>query len=194
MDCADFAVKIDRAVKFVVEAKAAGLTLRARHIGQAERYAAEGNIAWGLITNGIAWHLYHLTFDEGIEYETAFAVDLSVDELSKAAELIGLLHKKSIVKEELDEFWEKRNALSPASIAKTLFTEDMLRRVRREVRRREDVLIDHEDLGRALHDMFSVEVREKIDPFKIIKRRKRKPQSVIVPPLHLLARCRQSPN
>ena len=179
---ADFAVKLDGAVKFIVEAKAAGVTLRARHIGQAERYAAEGNIPWVLVTNGLTWHLYHLTFDEGIEYETVFSVDLSVDELPKAAEIISLLHKKSIAKDELDEFWKKRAALGPGSIAKALFTEDMLRRVRREIRRREGVLIDHEDLGRAIHDMFSVEVREKIGPFKIIRRRKRKPQSVTIAP------------
>jgi predicted type IV restriction endonuclease len=179
---ADFAVKLNGSVKFIVEAKAAGVTLRARHIGQAERYAAEGNIPWVLATNGLVWHLYHLTFDEGIEYETAFAVDLSVDELPKAAELIALLHKKSITKDEHEEFWEKRAALGPASIARSLFTEDMLRRVRREIRRHEGVLIDHEDLGRALHDMFSVEVREKVGPFKIIKRRKRKRQAVTISP------------
>lgn len=178
---ADFAIRLDSAVKFIVEAKAAGVTLRARHIGQAERYAAEGNIPWVLVTNGLGWHLYHLTFDEGIEYETVFAVDLAVDDLAKAAELISLLHKKSISKGELDLFWEKRAALGPASLAKALFTEEMLRRVRREIRRREGVLIDHEDLGRAIHDMFSIEVREKIGPFKIIKRRKRRPQPVTAP-------------
>jgi predicted type IV restriction endonuclease len=179
---ADFAVKVDNSVKFIVEAKAVGVVLRSRHIGQGERYAAEANIPWVLVTNGLAWHLYHLTFDEGIEYEIAFAVDLSVDEIAKAAEVISLLHKKSIAKNELDEFWEKRAALGPASIARSLFTEDTLRRIRREIRRHEGVLIDHEDLGRALHDMFSVEVREKIGPFKIIKRRKKKSRSVTISP------------
>jgi predicted type IV restriction endonuclease len=129
---ADFAVELDSSVKFIVEAKAAGVTLRARHIGQAERYAAEGNIQWVLVINGIQWHLYHLTFDEGIEYETVFAVDLAVDDLSKAAELLSLLHKKAVAKDELDEFWEKRAALGPASIVRYWFTEDLLRRVRRE--------------------------------------------------------------
>ena len=180
---ADFAVKLNGSVKFIVEAKAAGVVLRARHIGQAERYAAEGNIPWVLATNGLAWHLYHLTFDEGIEYETAFAVDLEIDDLAKAAEMISLLHKKSVVKGELGEFWEKRAALGPASIARSLFTEDMLRRMRREIRRREGALIDHEDLGRAIHDMFSIDVREKIGPFKIIKRRKKKLRPAIVAPV-----------
>lgn len=174
---ADFAVKIDGSVKFIVEAKAAGVMLRARHIGQAERYAAEGNIQWVLATNGVNWHLYHLT-SVGIEYETAFTIDLSVDETSKAAELLALLHGKSVAKGELDEFWEKRAALGPASVAKSLFTEALLRRIRREIRRREGVLIDHEDLGRALHDM---EVREKIGPFKIIKQRKKRSVTVAGP-------------
>jgi len=49
----DIAIKIDGAVRLLVEAKAAGTTLRDRHIEQAERYAAEGNIRWVLLTNGV---------------------------------------------------------------------------------------------------------------------------------------------
>lgn len=73
----DFAIKVDDAVRLLIEAKAAGITLRDRHIEQAERYAAEGNISWVLLTNGIQWILYHLTFDEGIEYERVFGVDVT---------------------------------------------------------------------------------------------------------------------
>jgi len=86
-----------------------------------------------------------------------------------------LLHKKSVRKEEHEEFWQRQAALEPASVARALFAEDLLGRMRREIRRREGVLIDQEDLGRAIHNMFSVEVREKIGPFKIFRKRKRKP-------------------
>lgn len=47
----DLAVKIDGTVKFLIEAKSAGTELRDRHIEQAERYAAENNIRWVLLTN-----------------------------------------------------------------------------------------------------------------------------------------------
>jgi hypothetical protein len=52
---------------FPIEAKSAATTLRDRHIDQAESYAAKDNIRWVLLTNGVVWSLYHLTFEEGIE-------------------------------------------------------------------------------------------------------------------------------
>ncbi|HUZ07020.1 MAG TPA: type I restriction enzyme HsdR N-terminal domain-containing protein, partial [Candidatus Paceibacterota bacterium] len=64
----DLTIKIESVIKFLVEAKSAATVLRDRHIEQGERYAAEGNIQWVLLTNGVMWNLYHLTFDEGIEY------------------------------------------------------------------------------------------------------------------------------
>lgn len=167
----DLAVKVDGVIRFLVEAKAAGVTLRDRHIEQAERYAAEGNIRWVLLTNGVAWNLYHLSFDEGIEYERAFAVDFATDPPDKAADLLGMLHRQAIRDGELDGFWQRRIAMSPESIAKALFTEEVLRFIRREIRRREGLLIDQEDLGAAIHNMLCSEARERIGPLKIRRRK-----------------------
>ena len=168
----DLAVKLGGVTRLLVEAKAAAVTLRDRHIEQAERYAAEGNIRWVLLTNGVVWNLYHLTFDEGIEYERAYSVDLSADPLDKAAELLSLLHRKSLLGGEHEEFWQRRMALSPESVAKALFTEDALGFIRREIRRSEGVLLDIEDIATALHESFSTEARERIGPVRIRKRRK----------------------
>jgi len=177
----DIVLKIDGKTKLLVEAKPAASILRDRHLDQVERYAAEGNHQWGLLTNGIIWKLYHLTFDEGIEYQRAFEVDLSgEDGVNRGAELLALIHRSSIAKGELDEYWRHRQALDPESIAKALFTEDALRLIRRHLRRREDVLIDIEDLAAAITELFSTEAREQIGPVKI--QRKRRPGKTAMPP------------
>ena len=168
----DLAIKIEGTVKLLVEAKSAATTLRDRHIDQAQHYAAEGNIKWVLLTNGVEWNLYHLSFDEGVEYVRAFSFDLSVDPIEKAAELLCLLHRQSIKKGELDDYWEHRAALSAESIGRALFTEQALKFIRREIRRREGLLIDQEDLAKAIHEMLSTEAREQIGPLKIRKRPK----------------------
>ena len=144
----DLAIKIDGVFKFLVEVKAGGVTLRDRHIEQAERYAAEDNIRWVLLTNGVTWNLYHLSFDEGIEYERVFATDLSSDSLDEAAKVLGLLHRYSIIRGEHEKFWECRVALSPESIGKELFSEEMLRILRRQIRKSQGMLIDEEDFGK----------------------------------------------
>lgn len=169
----DLAVKIDGTVKFLIEAKSAGTELRDRHIEQAERYAAENNIRWVLLTNGIVWNLYHLTFDEGIEYTRAFSIDVTAD-LDRCAECIALLHRTSVRKNGLDDFWAHQVALSPESIGRALFHENTLRLMRREIRRKEGLGVDEEDLAKSIHDMLSVEAREVIGPMKI--RRTRAPR------------------
>jgi predicted type IV restriction endonuclease len=169
----DLALKIDDTIRLLVEVKAAGMTLRDRHTEQAQNYASHGNIKWVVLTNGVVWNLYHLTFEEGIEATLAFTVELNDGASEKATDLLSLLHRQSVKKGDLDEYWERRVALSPASIGRALFTEEALRFVRREIRRREGVLIDEEDLAAAIHEMFSTEARERIGPLKVRRRPKR---------------------
>jgi predicted type IV restriction endonuclease len=172
----DLAVKLDGRIRFLVEVKAAGVELRDRHIEQAERYAAENNIRWVVLTNGTTWNLYHLTFEEGIEYSRAFSVDVTVAEkFDDCASCFALLHRKAVAKDALDAFWAHKVALGPASIGRALFHEDTLRFIRRDIRRREELSVDEEDLAKAVHDMLSVDARELIGPLKI--RRNRAPRA-----------------
>ncbi|MEW6058404.1 MAG: type I restriction enzyme HsdR N-terminal domain-containing protein [Bdellovibrionota bacterium] len=166
----DLAVKLDGVVQFLIEVKSADTDLRDRHIEQAQHYAATGNIPWVVLTNGISWVLYHLSFDEGIEYERAFAVDLLDNPLNGAAEALSLLHRQSLLRGDLETFWKKQTALSPQSIGRALFHEDTLARVRRLIRKQKGILIDEEDLGRAIQALFSAESREQMGPFKIRRR------------------------
>jgi hypothetical protein len=124
--------------------------------------------------NGVMWNLYHLTFDEGIESVLAFTVDVTNGVDDKSAELLGLLHRQALKKGELDDYWDQRVALSPASIGRALFTEKVLKVLRREIRRREKILINEEDLATAIHEMFSTEARERIGPMKIRRTRRSK--------------------
>jgi len=169
----DVCLKIDDRVRLIVEVKRAGQQLRDRHIEQAQIYASQNNYPWVLLTNGVDWHLYHLTFEEGIDYEKAFIVSLDTDEeLEDAAEKLAILHKQSIKKDELEIFWGKAAALGPSSIAKALFTEDVLKRLRQEIHRETGLLIDPEDLANSIQEMLSPEAREKIGPMRIHKRRR----------------------
>jgi len=167
----DIAIKLDGTVKFLVEAKAAATDLRNRHIDQAKGYAAESNIRWVILTNGVMWSLYHLRFEEGIEYERLFVVDLAADQLDSAAEKLALLHRRSVLRDKHEAYWQKHAALDPGSVAKAMYSETVLRLMRRDIRRREGILVDEEDLAGAIHSMFSPEAREKIGPVRIRRRR-----------------------
>jgi len=179
----DIALKIDGAVKMLVEAKAAGMDLRDRHIEQAKNYAAESNIRWVILTNGVIWSLYHLTFEQGIEYERLFLADLAADDLDQAAEKLALVHRRSVARDKHEEFWKQHVALDPRSLGRALYDERVLRLMRRDIRRREGILVDEEDLAAAIHAMLSPEAREKIGPARIRRQRSghsAKPGSVVI--------------
>jgi predicted type IV restriction endonuclease len=170
----DLCLKTGGNICLLVEAKAAAIELRVRQIDQAKHYAAENGFRWVLLTNGVDWNLYHVTFneDEGIEYDPAFAVSLADEKLDKAAESLALLHRRSIAKGSLERFWERKSALCAGSVGKAMFHEDVLRVLRREINRLCPVRIDPEDLAQAVHNMFSQEAREEIGPLRIRKTRK----------------------
>jgi hypothetical protein len=164
----DLCLKIDGNICLLVEAKAAAIQLRVRQIDQAKHYASENGFRWVLLTNGVEWNLYHVTFDEndGIEYDPAFAVSLADEKLDDAAEKLSLIHKRSISRDGLERYWEKVSALCG-----------------REIRRQCGVMIDPEDLAVAVHEMFSQEARDEMGPLRIRKRRKvvRKPDAKSTP-------------
>ena len=84
----DIALKIEGTVRILVEGKAAGIKgLVDRNIEQAENYASKAGIRWVLLTNGIEWRLYHLTWaeNEGITHDLAWQANL-IDELESDAE------------------------------------------------------------------------------------------------------------
>ena len=178
----DLAIKVEGGIKFFIEAKAAGVKLRERHIEQAERYAAEGNIPWVLLTNGVQWQLYHLSFDEGIEYDVVVEADLRAQGADAVADALAVLHRDSVRKGGLDEFWREHSALSPETVIGALFHEDSLRVVRREIRRKMGLLVDEEDLADAIKRILSAEALAACGPVKIRRKRKaRAPEEATVP-------------
>jgi predicted type IV restriction endonuclease len=168
----DIAVKINGQTVFLIEAKAGGVELRSKHIEQAQNYAAHGNIKWVLLTNGLHWILYHLTFDDGIEYDKAFDITVSDENFDHVCRSLSVLHKKCVASDGLMHFWEHRVALSFQSIGQAIFTEDVLNAIRRELRKKIGVRVEEDALVNSINSMFSVEARERIGPPRIKRKRK----------------------
>lgn len=168
----DLAIKIDGVIRLLVEAKSAGTMLRDRHIEQAEGYASRNNYRWVLLTNGVMWNLYHLTFEQGIEYERAFSVQLGVDDLDTVCDKLCLISRDSVRKQLLERFWEHQSALNPSALGKCIFQEDVLSHLRRAIRKANGILVDPEDLVTAIQGMLSTEARELIGPPRVRRRKK----------------------
>lgn len=176
----DLALKIDGSIRLLIEAKAASQkTLADKHIEQAENYASRAGVPWVLLTNGVEWRLYHLTFNEGegIAHDVAFELNL-LEDLERDAEpmwaKLELLSRAAVKKGSLEDFWAQRKVLSPASVVRVLFHEEVLRVVRRLLRKDAEAMLDIEDVFTAVRDVISKEALAEAGDLGIVKRRKRR--------------------
>lgn len=176
----DIALKVDGTVKVLVEAKAAGLKgLADKHIEQAENYASRSGLPWVVLTNGVEWRLYHLTFNEGegIAHDVAFEANLLAEMETDPDALwskLGILSRSSVKRNDLDEFWAHKKVLSATSIVKVLFHEDVLAVIRRELNREAPARLDVEDVFKAVRDVLSKEALAEAGDLGIRKKRKRR--------------------
>lgn len=180
----DIALKIDGTVRCLVEGKAAGIKgLVDKHIEQAENYASKAGIRWVALTNGIEWRLYHLSWgeSEGIAHDLAWQANL-LDEVEPNAqglwEKLCLLSRSSVAKGLLDEYWERKKALSPGSVVRVLFYEEVLTVVRRELNRNAPARLEMEDVFNAVRDALSKEALLEAGDISLAKQPKKKKKKV----------------
>lgn len=176
----DIALKIDGTVRILVEGKSASVnSLVERHIEQAENYASKSGIRWVLLTNAIEWRLYHLSWaeSEGIAHDLAWQADF-LAEIEAAPESLweklSLLTHASVEKGTLDGFWERKKALSPGSVVRVLFNEEVLTVVRRELNRNAPARLELDDVFNAVRDSLSREALLEAGDIGIKKRRKKR--------------------
>lgn len=173
----DVALKVDGVVRLIIEAKSASQkSLVEKHIEQAENYASRAGLPWVLLTNGIEWRLYHLTFNEGegIAHDLAFVVNL-VDEMENLEPVwsrLELLSRANVKRGGLEDFWAQKKVLSPASVVRVLFHEEVLLHVRRMLRKEAGAMLDVQDVFSAIRDVISNEALAEAGDLGITKRRK----------------------
>lgn len=85
-----------------------------------------------------------------------------------------MLAHGAVKKGVLEDFWGQKKVLSPASVVRVLFHEDVLREVRRLLRKDADAMLDLEDVFRAVRDVISNEALADAGDLGITKRRKRR--------------------
>ncbi len=149
----DLAIKVDGQLQTLIEVKAIGLELKEQHVKQAIDYAANQGVDWVLLTNGIIWRVYHLTFSKPIEQELVLELDFC--ELNPRSEndveLLYLWCKEGWQRSVLGEYHAQRQVLSRFFIGAVLQTDPVLDVIRRELRRAApDVRIDSQQIRDVL--------------------------------------------
>jgi len=133
----DLAIKLDGRLALLVEVKAIGLSLKDNHVKQAVDYAANQGCDWVVLTNGILWHCYRVSFGKPISADVV--LDINLLELNPRQrsdiELLWLMSKEGVLKSGLADYYSQREALSRFTLGALLTSDTVLDLLRRELRR-----------------------------------------------------------
>ena len=179
----DLAIKIEGKLRLLLEVKAIGVTLNDRHVKQAVDYATNQGLDWVVLTNGMRWILYKISFKKPIEAKIVAEFDLlTVDSKSDAdLEKIYILTREGLLKGAVVEFSEKQSATDKYLLAAVLLDQDVLNSIRRELRRLTDIMVPIETIAEVLR--AEVLKRETLEgdaadkALRIVSRQERKDHS-----------------
>ena len=145
----DLAVKIDGKIKYLIEVKAAGVSLNDSHLRQALGYGANNGIEWVVLTNSIDWRLYRIKFAQPIDHEevTSFNFVEMNPRNEEDLQKMFLLCREGIGSDAMGAYHQHAQIINKFTIAQILLTDSIVSSVRREIKRLfSDVKIDDQSI------------------------------------------------
>jgi hypothetical protein len=149
----DLATKIDGTLQMLIEVKAIGLDLKDPHVKQVIDYAANQGVDWVVLTNGIFWRVYKVTFAKPISQELVVEIDFMAlnSKNAKDVESIYLFCKEGWIKSVLGEYHTQKQALNRFFLGALILSDPVLALIRRELRRLSpNVRIETEEIKSVL--------------------------------------------
>jgi hypothetical protein len=171
----DLATKIDNdKTQSLIEAKAVNHELKDSYVRQAVNYASNEGVDWVVLTNGVTWRVFKVTFSKPIDHELILEINfLSLNPHSQGdLEQLFLLTKESWAKSALSEYYDQKQALSKFTISAVILNDSVLGLIRRELRGLSpNVKIDVEQIRSVIEQ--EVLKREVVEGDKADEARKR---------------------
>lgn len=165
---ADYVLQLKNVQHIIVEVKAISIDLSENHLRQAKGYCADEGIDWILLTNGRHFILYRVIFEKPLQIKEVFNIDLTTMDLKNATKNFEFITKKCVSSGDLEDFWQRTQAVSPKNLAKYLYKMDVIKSLRSLIRKETSIFFSEEDIFHSIHQV----VINKIDmdkPRKIIK-------------------------
>lgn len=156
---ADYVIQLKRKKHFVVEVKSIGLDISEKHLRQSLSYAANEGIDWILLLNGREIQLYRVNFGKPVTTTLIYKLDLlNADDFKKCPELLWNLTKRAVERGELETFWKRTNALNPENLAKLVYSEEIVKRLRNDLKEQTGIYFQIEDVAESLRSIIAEKV------------------------------------
>ncbi|MCK4635734.1 MAG: type I restriction enzyme HsdR N-terminal domain-containing protein [Candidatus Moranbacteria bacterium] len=173
---ADYIVQLARKKHFVVEVKSIQLDLNEKHLRQSINYAANEGIDWIILTNGKQIQLYKVLFKKPISSRKIFDFDLTdKNDFKKIPEFLVFLTKKSVQKNELENFWKRFEALEPTQLSKHLYDIKIVKFLKKTLKNTTDLSFNEDDILDSIHQIIltKIDSNKPKNPTNGVKKKKR---------------------
>lgn len=173
---ADYVVKTDDEEVFVVEVKQIGLKLKETHLNQARQYAVDEGIDWCILTNGDEWQAFRTELEGKIPVTRhVFTVRISDKDMKPAekARLFYLFSEEANRKKEIEDYYQRRIALSGANLADQIFSDKVINQLRCSIKNATGQRLTNSEIAKALVKRLFREDVVNEDHLKVIKRMER---------------------
>lgn len=150
---ADYVVRKGGEEVFVVEVKQIGLKLKETHLNQARQYAVDEGIDWIILTNGDEWQAYRTKIEGKIPVtKHVFTVKLSDDQVKPAekTDLLYLLSEEANRKKEIEDYYQRRVALSGENLADHILGDDVINKLRLSIKATTGQKLENSEIADAL--------------------------------------------
>lgn len=133
----DLAVKVADDVRYLIEAKAIGVTLKENHVKQAVDYASNKGIDWVVLTNGVVWQVYKVHFKKPVDKSLVCEIDMLAANPRdpQVIECLGNLTREGFTPSSMDTFYQRQQVTSRFALASLLLSERVLKTLRKELRK-----------------------------------------------------------
>lgn len=173
---ADYVVKTNDEQLFVVEVKQIGLKLKDTHLNQARQYAVDEGIDWIILTNGDDWQIYRTTLEGKIPVtKLVFKLSITSDEMKPAqkTELFYLLSEEANRKREIEDYYDKRIALSAENLADHILSDEVINKLRVSIKNSTGQRLSNSEIAKALTTRLFREDKVTENHMKAIKKMER---------------------
>ena len=150
---ADYVDKTSDEEVFVVEVKQIGLKLKETHLNQARQYAVDEGIDWIILTNGDDWQVYRTKLEGKVPVtKLVFRVTISDKTILPAqkTELFYLLSEEAHRKNEIEDYYQRRIALSGENLADHILSNEVINKLRIAIKATTGQNLKNSEIAEAL--------------------------------------------
>lgn len=149
---ADFVLRKDGEQIAVIEVKQIGIKLKETHLNQARLYAIDEGIDWVVLTNGDHWIVYRLELEGKIPVtKKVFDVTISGDaKPSEKTELLYFLSEEAHRKHEINDYYQRKIALSGSNLADHILSDDVINKLRISIKNSTGQKLSNSEIANAL--------------------------------------------